>query len=213
MCKLLLHPYNLLILDEPTNHLDIRSKEVLKEALRNYDGTLIVVSHDRDFLSGMTELVYEVTPRGLKQYIGDIQQFLHEKHASSIRAYEAGKAAHVGGAKAGEVAKDSTGQSAKSHADTATPAPASAKSSAERKAQEKELKRLQNQVQQLEKRIAEKEGELAELSQSLAEADPSDRTNITRWTYAYAEVEAQLQQAMQDWTTAVEAVERCEASK
>ena len=78
LCKLLLHPYNLLILDEPTNHLDIKAKEVLKGALQAFDGTLIVVSHDRDFLSGLTELVYEVTPNGLKQYIGDIKQFLHE---------------------------------------------------------------------------------------------------------------------------------------
>ena len=91
LCKLLLHPYNLLILDEPTNHLDIRAKGVLKEALQAFDGTLIVVSHDRDFLNSLTELVYEVTPTGLKQYIGDIKQFLHEKHANSIRAYEAEK--------------------------------------------------------------------------------------------------------------------------
>ena len=73
LCKLLLHPYNVLILDEPTNHLDLKSKSVLKEALRSFDGSLIVVSHDRDFLSDMTQLVYEVTPHGLKQYIGDIK--------------------------------------------------------------------------------------------------------------------------------------------
>jgi uncharacterized coiled-coil protein SlyX len=66
-------------------------------------------------------------------------------------------------------------------------------------------------VQQLEKRIAEKEGQLAELSTALAEADPTDRTAITRLTYAYAEAESQLQQSMQDWTSAVEALERCES--
>jgi ATP-binding cassette subfamily F protein 3 len=95
LCKLLLHPYNLLILDEPTNHLDIRAKGVLKDALQEFDGTLIVVSHDRDFLNSLTELVYEVKPNGLKQYIGDIKQFLHEKHANSIRAYEAEKGLNV----------------------------------------------------------------------------------------------------------------------
>jgi ATP-binding cassette subfamily F protein 3 len=215
MCKLLLHPYNLLILDEPTNHLDIRSKEVLKEALRNYDGTLIVVSHDRDFLSGMTELVYEVTPRGLKQYIGDIQQFLHEKHASSIRAYEAGKVAHVGGGKGAQAPAGQAGGASvpKSAPGQAAQEPTASKSTADRKALEKEIKRLQNQVQQLEKRIAEKEGQLAELSTALAEADPTDRTAITRLTYAYAEAESQLQQSMQDWTSAVEALERCESTQ
>jgi len=89
LCKLLLHPYNLLILDEPTNHLDMRSKDVLKEALRGYDGTLIVVSHDRDFLSDLTQMVYEVTPTGLKQHIGDIKAFLEARRSRSIAAYEA----------------------------------------------------------------------------------------------------------------------------
>ena len=95
LCKLLLHPYNVLVLDEPTNHLDLKSKAVLKEALQSFDGSLVVVSHDRDFLSDMTQLVYEVTPTGLKQYIGDIKQFLHEKHAASISAYEANKTVKV----------------------------------------------------------------------------------------------------------------------
>ena len=84
LSKLLLHPYNMLVLDEPTNHLDIRAKEVLKGALQAYDGSMIIVSHDRDFLSGLTELVYEVTPHGLKQYIGDIQQFLHAEAVGGL---------------------------------------------------------------------------------------------------------------------------------
>ena len=199
MCKLLLHPYNLLILDEPTNHLDIRSKEVLKEALRNYDGTLIVVSHDRDFLSGMTELVYEVTPRGLKQYIGDIQQFLHEKHASSIRAYEAGKPAHVGGDAKGQKLPTPAAPAATSA--SAAPTPPTA---AERKAQEKEQRRLQNQVTQCEQRIAALEVQLTELADQLATAPPDDRTTVTRLTYDYAEVEGKLQQSMEAWSQAQE---------
>jgi ATP-binding cassette subfamily F protein 3 len=208
MCKLLLHPYNLLILDEPTNHLDIRSKEVLKEALRNYDGTLIVVSHDRDFLSGMTELVYEVTPRGLKQYIGDIQQFLHEKHASSIRAYEAGKPAHLGG--------DAKGQKIPTPATPATTSASTAPTpptAAERKAQEKEQRRLQNQVKQCEERIAALEVQLAELAQQLASAPPDDRTTVTRLTYDYAEVEGKLQQSMEAWSQAQEQLDAWSATQ
>jgi ATP-binding cassette subfamily F protein 3 len=79
LSKLLLEPYNLLVLDEPTNHLDIKSKEVLKNALNFYDGTIIIVSHDRDFLTGLTDKIYEFTNHNLKQFIGDIYDFLEKK--------------------------------------------------------------------------------------------------------------------------------------
>ena len=79
LCKLLLEPYNLLVLDEPTNHLDIISKALLKKALVNYDGSLILVSHDRDFLQGLTKKVYEFKHQNIKEYIGDIDHFLLER--------------------------------------------------------------------------------------------------------------------------------------
>ena len=79
LCKLLLKPINLLIMDEPTNHLDITSKNLLKKALQEYDGTLILVSHDRDFLSNLTDKVYEFYDKNIKEYIGDIDVFLKEK--------------------------------------------------------------------------------------------------------------------------------------
>lgn len=88
LCCLLLHPYNLLVLDEPTNHLDMESKEVLKNALKKYDGTLVIVSHDRDFLEGLTNQVYELTPKGVKHYPGDISEFLAQKDAESIAKFE-----------------------------------------------------------------------------------------------------------------------------
>ena len=75
LCKLLLEPYNLLVMDEPTNHLDITSKELLKKALNNYDGSLVVVSHDRIFLQGLTHKVYEFKNKNIKEYIGDIDVF------------------------------------------------------------------------------------------------------------------------------------------
>ena len=80
LCKLLLEPYNLLVMDEPTNHLDITSKELLKKALLNYNGSLIVVSHDREFLKGLTNKVYEFKNKKIKEYIGDIDFFLQEKN-------------------------------------------------------------------------------------------------------------------------------------
>ncbi len=84
LCKLLLEPYNLLVMDEPTNHLDITSKELLKKALSNYDGSLIVVSHDRIFLQGLTHKVYEFKNKNLKEYIGDIDVFLNEKEFDKL---------------------------------------------------------------------------------------------------------------------------------
>ena len=88
LCKLLLEPYNLLIMDEPTNHLDITSKKLLKKALLNFDGSLIVVSHDREFLQGLTEKVYEFKHKNIKEYIGDIDLFLNEKKLKNINQLE-----------------------------------------------------------------------------------------------------------------------------
>lgn len=88
LCKLLLKSYNFLILDEPTNHLDISSKNILKAALENFDGTILVVSHDRTFLSSLTERILEIKPNGVSEYVGDIDAFLDEKRKESINAFE-----------------------------------------------------------------------------------------------------------------------------
>ena len=88
LCKLLLQPFNVLLMDEPTNHLDIKSKNVLKAALRQYSGTLIVVSHDRDFLQNLTDLVYEFKDQTIYEYLGDITYFLEQRNMQSIRDLE-----------------------------------------------------------------------------------------------------------------------------
>ena len=88
LCKLLLEPYNLLVMDEPTNHLDIQSKSLLKKALLNYDGSLIVVSHDREFLQGLSEKVYEFKNQKIREYIGDIDTFLSEKDLENFKQLE-----------------------------------------------------------------------------------------------------------------------------
>ena len=88
MCKLLLQPHSLLVLDEPTNHLDMRSKDVLKTALQQYDGTLILVSHDRDFLQGLTNRVFEFRGGNVKQYMGDINEYLRDRKVSSFKQIE-----------------------------------------------------------------------------------------------------------------------------
>ena len=88
LCKLLLEPYNFLIMDEPTNHLDITSKDLLKQALLNYSGSLIIVSHDREFLQGLTHKVYEFKNKNVKEYLGDINYFLQEKDFNSFKQIE-----------------------------------------------------------------------------------------------------------------------------
>ena len=88
MIKLLLEPVNLLILDEPTNHLDMKTKDILKSALKDFDGTLIVVSHDRDFLDGLIEKVYEFGHKKVKEHLGDIYSFLSKKKMENLREIE-----------------------------------------------------------------------------------------------------------------------------
>ena len=193
LCKLLLHPYNLLILDEPTNHLDIKAKEVLKGALQAFDGTLIVVSHDRDFLSGLTELVYEVTPNGLKQYIGDIKQFLHEKHATSIRAYESKKGETVAKTTASKPKEQSSEQK---------------ETYQERKQRERDERKLKNQVKKFESRVQEKEQALKEMDATMAEIDPNDRQKLTELAYQYEAVQQELNDAFEKWTEAGERLEK-----
>ena len=193
LCKLLLHPYNVLVLDEPTNHLDLKSKAVLKEALQSFDGSLVVVSHDRDFLSDMTQLVYEVTPTGLKQYIGDIKQFLHEKHAASISAYEANKAVKVSSKKA----KPDT-QAAKS-------SPASGGDDYKaRKARDKALRKAKNAMERHEKKVSEIEAKLEESNAAMASVDPTDRAKVTELAYTFEALQTEMQETINLWEKAVE---------
>ena len=143
LCCLLLHPYNLLVLDEPTNHLDMESKEVLKNALKNYDGTLVIVSHDRDFLQGLTNQVYELTPTGVKHYPGDIGDFLAQKDAESIAKFE-----HV------------KKQQANLKLKKAEASEENKLSFEERKNKEKDLRKLNTQLSNCEKEISKLEKEI-----------------------------------------------------
>ena len=197
LCKLLLHPYNVLVLDEPTNHLDLKSKSVLKEALQSFDGSLVVVSHDRDFLSDMTQLVYEVTPTGLTQYIGDIKQFLHEKHAASISAYEANKAVKVSSKKAGQAPQASKSSPASGGDDYKA-----------RKAREKALRKAKNAVERHEKKVAELEAKLEESNAAMAATDPSDRAKVTELAYAFEALQTEMQETINLWEKAVEEHDR-----
>ena len=134
LCKLLLEPYNLLIMDEPTNHLDITSKELLKKALNNYDGSLIIVSHDREFLQDLTKKVYEFKNQNIKEYIGDIDTFLSEKDLENFKQLES---------------------SQKDQKNTKQDKSDERSSFKENKNQKKQVKQLQNKISKLEKKIEE----------------------------------------------------------
>ena len=193
LCKLLLHPYNLLVLDEPTNHLDMKAKDVLKQALMHYDGTLIVVSHDRDFLTGLTELVYEVTPIGLRQYIGDIQQFLLEKRSDTIAAYEAGRSDGPSGNPGGKDTK------AKGKSNEKAAAKGDRKQAYEN---QKMAKKLKNRINKREKEIAELEAKEVSLNEEMAALDPSDRMATVAKAQEFETVQKDLQKALDDWELA-----------
>jgi len=196
LCKLLLHPYNVLILDEPTNHLDLKSKAVLKDALENFDGSLIVVSHDRDFLSGLTEFVYEVTPTGLRQYIGDIKVFLHAKHAESIGAYEASKTGErvIGKGKG----KNSRLENNSKKSDSTIKIDYKKK-----KELEKAIKKVDKKINRLEKSVAEAEKELELKNQIISEVDSADMKLMTNLSYEFEEIQKMHDSYIMEWENAL----------
>jgi ATP-binding cassette subfamily F protein 3 len=203
LCKLLLHPYNVLVLDEPTNHLDLISKTVLKDALLSFDGSLIVVSHDRDFLSGLTEFVNEVTPNGLKQYIGDIKNFLHIKHAKSIGAYEASK----------------TGERILSKGKKSEPTARVEKNTSSnkedyenRKTRDKALRKASKNVSRLEKAVSEAEVNLNAKNEEVAAVDPSNRKKMTELSYEFEEIQKRHDNLLADWEKALIKKEKLEKS-
>ncbi len=143
LCKMLLQPFNVLVMDEPTNHLDIKSKNVLKEALKSFEGTLILVSHDRDFLQGLSNTVYEFKNKKIKEYLGDINFYLEERRVSDLRDIEK---------------KDKQAKSVSSSKETA-------KQSYE---DQKKLKSLNNKLSNTESKINKLEKEIKEIDVSLA---------------------------------------------
>ncbi len=145
LCKMLLTPFNVLIMDEPTNHLDMLSKMVLKKALQDFDGSLIVVSHDRDFLQGLVEKVYEFRDHRIKEYLGDIDYYLEQRKFENFR----------------EVEKRSQEVSYTTN---------TKKSSRE---EEKEKKRVKNKISKLENRISDLEKEVLNLDAAIFENDQS----------------------------------------
>ncbi|MBQ9214273.1 MAG: ATP-binding cassette domain-containing protein, partial [Bacteroidales bacterium] len=183
MAKLLFQPYSLLVLDEPTNHLDIRSKDVLKKALAMYDGTLILVSHDRDFLHGLAQTIYEFKDRKIKQYRGDITYFLEKLKLENMRQFEAQK-----------IVK--TKQTLESEE---APVSISKQDYLLKKETEKNARKLKSMVDKSEKRISELETELSEIQDKLSK--PENQTDMTLFQQ-FDKIKADLDLEMENWEKA-----------
>ena len=172
LASLLLKPFNLLLLDEPTNHLDMVSKEVLKEALLQYDGTLIVVSHDRDFLAGLTNRTIEFRDRQLKEYLGDVNFFLEKRALNDMREVEMR---------------------------TKNSGPALAP---KRELSYDERKKLTRAVAQAEKKIEKLEAEIAAFEAQLANPDFYAKPDAQKQLQAYQNAQKALESALAEWEAA-----------
>ena len=184
MIRLLLEPVNFLILDEPTNHLDMQSKDVLKEAIKAFDGTVILVSHDRDFLDGLVDKVYEFGGGKVREHLGGIYEYLRFHNAENIT-----DALGSGTAPKQEEQEKKTVANEHKEKDSAL-------SYAERKEQQKKISRIQKQVKESEKRIEELEAKLEELGKQLEQPEnASDMTLVNKYT----ELQSALDEEMQKW--------------
>lgn len=165
MIKLLLEPVNFLILDEPTNHLDIRTKDILKEAIRDFNGTVIIVSHDRYFLDGLVDKVYEFGNGRVRENLGGIYEFLEKKKLSSLQELELSK-----------LEKRSPGDAPLENPVTTPPVKESKLSYAEQKEKAKAISRAEKKVKMLEEKIESLENLLSEAEQKIAGGDVSSDT-------------------------------------
>ena len=180
LAKLLLNPYNVLILDEPTNHLDMRSKDVLKNALLRYDGTLILVSHDRDFLQGLTDKVFEFKDGNIKEYIGDIQYYIEKRKIDSLQSLESRQG------KTNAVSKDET---------------KTQKLSWEEQKQKDSIRRkLEKQIENQENKIHDLEQEIKELDRKLADAEQYQQQIASGELFQQYQIcQTALEEAVNDW--------------
>lgn len=179
MARLMLEPYNLLILDEPTNHMDMRSKDVLKNALIAYDGTMIVVSHDRDFLDGLVDKLYEFRDGKVKEHLGGIQDFLYRKRIENLKELER-KETIVNDKSVSEV----VGKQQYS----------------DKKQYDRQVRKLENLIKQHESTIEKLENEIAEKEKQLAESEVVPDAYHDFYKH-YEQLKKQLEEVMNDWET------------
>lgn len=197
MIRLLLEPVNLLILDEPTNHLDLQSKDVLKKAVKEFDGTAIIVSHDRDFLDGLVEKVYEFGGGKVREHIGGIYDFLQKKQIESLNDLSSQmSSAGSPSNSSGNTSSLSSSSNSRNSIEPSNPNTGSL-SYAELKERNKTIKRAENAVKKAEEKIASLESQLSDIEAKLATPEgASDSSFFTK----YADIKAQLSAAEDEWT-------------
>lgn len=191
---MLLRPINLLVLDEPTNHLDIRSKDVLKDAIMRYDGTLIIVSHDRDFLEGLTDKVIEFNNKKLKTYLGDVKYFLEKRALDTFREVSLGKAGKTDTAKAN------------TPVDQAAPK----KPKLEGKEFQQRQRQLKKDIQNAERKINRLEGELKDCEEKMADMSIMGTAEYDQLVLKYEQTKKKLEETMERWETAEMELEELE---
>ena len=196
MIRLLLEPVNLLILDEPTNHLDMASKDVLKEAIKAFDGTAIVVSHDREFLDGLVTKVYEFGGGKVREHLGGIYDFLRSKHISELRELE--------NSQAGNKTFPAWEQNVPSVGINAQPVVKN-QSYAEHKEQQKQLRKAEKAVEQSERRISDMEQRLKELDDLLMK--PENASNM-EFVTEYTTTKNALDEEVERWEKLSEELEQ-----
>jgi len=185
---MLLRPINLLVLDEPTNHLDIPSKDVLKSAIKAYDGTMIIVSHDRDFLEGLTEKVIEFNDKKLKTYLGDVKYFLKKRALDNFRDVSLGK-------------------EGKNTNAADTPAPKAKKKVPKDKNYQKKLRKLQKDAKRSEQKISKLEHTIEKLETKMADTSIIGTPEYDKVVADYEEAQEQLEVVMEEWEAAELALE------
>ncbi len=193
MIKLLLEPVNLLILDEPTNHLDMASKEVLKEAINAFDGTAIIVSHDREFLDGLVSKVYEFGGGAVREHLGGIYDYLHSRDISSLN--ELAAMSQQSAAPAQTVATQQNDDTAASSGKI---------SYAEHKEQQKKIRRVEKLIKESETKIEAMEKRIAEIDTLLClPENAADMTLINEYT----EIKSRMDEEEERWTELSEELE------
>ena len=178
MARLMLEPYNLLVLDEPTNHMDMRSKDILKRAIQKYDGTVVLVSHDRDFLDGIVDRVYEFRDGGVKEYLGGIYYFLEKRKVESLQ----------------EIERKDTPSASATPKETST----GKLSYEQRKEQEKLLRKLRKAVETIEADLADIESQIAAYDEKFAAATEYNEADYA----AYNDLKSQYDKQMHEWEKA-----------
>lgn len=173
LCKLLLRPFNTLIMDEPTNHLDIQSKEIIKLALQKFEGTLIVISHDREFLQGLTDKIFEFRDGRMKEFLGDVNEYLEFRQKESIREVSAEKS------KLQELRNEPVVEKPTEKKPVIV---------------SKDQKNIQNKIKKIEEKISELEVKIEEMEATFAKENPSEET-----LEVYKTKKEELDLALQEW--------------